>query len=129
MATPIDIEFQKQLDILRALIEPISKDALPNDSFVDKTHCGNLYTHIVYEDKEKTKIIKVLADLGKSGTCANAHLSELCELLTGLFLYVPSKNDRYKVFIMAAGHSCGPGTTCFDVMLRRLMTIDTRVKG
>lgn len=122
-------EIQKQLSVLKAIIEPTLSEALCTDTYIDETNCGNLYTHIIYSNDEKTKIVKILADLGKNGTCAKAHLSAICELLTGIFKYIPSKDNRFKVFIMAAGHKCGPGTTCFDVMLRRLMTIDTRVKG
>lgn len=128
MTTQKEDEIQKQLLILKSIIEPYLSEALPNDSYVDSTNCGNLYTHIIYEDENKTKIVKILADLGKNGTCAKAHLSAICELLSGLFKYVTNKDDRYKIFIMAAGHKCGPGNTCFDIMLRRLMLIDTRIK-
>ena len=121
-------EIEKTLEYLKSLLIPTLTEALPSESFCDATNCGMLYTHIIYADEKRNKIVKVMADLGKSGTCPKAHLSSMCEHITGAYLYM-SKEDRYKVIIMAAGHKCGLGVTCFDVIHRRLIAIDSRIGG
>ncbi len=99
--------------------------ALPSESYCDMTSCGNLYTHVIYSDEEKRKAIRVMADLGKSGTCPKSHLSNICELLTGILNYCKDDN-KDKIYIMAAGHKCGVATTCHDVIMRRLLAISAR---
>ena len=116
-------ELIKIVESLKEGDSPLVK-FLPSRTHPLPTECGTLHLHVTYSDETLSKVVKVSADLGKSGTCARSHLSSTCEALTGMFRYLPH-NVRTKIMIMMAGHKCvGGGKTCTDAMLRRLMAID-----
>jgi len=119
----VEDEVTLAFDQLKVLLESSLSGELPSETYLDVTNCGNLHTHIIYTDETKTKVHTIKADLGKSGTCPKAHLSSLCEFITGSFRYM-SKHDRQKTLIMAAGHRCGSGVTCFDLLIRRLIKFE-----
>jgi len=118
-----DADFDTLLSHLRNLIaKEDGKEALPSDTFLASTMCGDLFINIVYTDESRTKVSQVLANLGKTGTCPRAHLGSMCELLTSAFAYMRVE-DRRATLIKAAGHKCGPGVACFDSILRRLLEL------
>ena len=103
----------------------MSKILFPDKTYSDETVCGTLYTTIVWTDDTKKHIKKIIPALGKSGTCAMAQMSVICELLTGIYKHC-SIPDRKSIFAAASGHKCGGHnqTTCSDIIIRRLLAID-----
>jgi hypothetical protein len=102
------------------------KHTLPSKTFMEKTNCGNLYVSIISE--KDGSFNRILAEMGKSGTCAKAQLCVICELLTGL-LRSCTPSEINIILSSMCGHKCsgtGSDRTCSDVIARLLM--DTKFK-
>jgi hypothetical protein len=112
---------------METILTMTDKNMFSNTTYVDKTPCGKLFTTIIWEPNRKVK--KLLAACGKSGTCAMAQLSVICELLTGIYKHC-SLTDRKAIFVAASGHSCAGArtTTCSDIIMRRLLDIDIQME-
>lgn len=100
-----------------------SKHYLPCVTFSEETNCGTLYVTLVWEQDKKT-LNKVLANLGKSGTCPKAHLSVIAELVCEIVKHM-TKSQINIAMAKACGHLCsGQGVnkgTCSDKLIRRVV--------
>jgi hypothetical protein len=107
----------------------IDSDIFYSDTYSIKTGmCGNIYIHMLYTDKEKTKFHRVRADLGKSGTCARSHL-EVEVAFINATVHNTSNSVAIKTLTEASGHKCQSDGACHDLMIRmviqELMKIQT----
>jgi len=91
---------------------------LPSDTYEMKSGCGSLFIHIMFSDDTRTKIVKVHANLGKSGGCARAQLSSYCDLISYLFNNIPI-NHIIGGLASACGHKCQFQDECCSELVNR----------
>lgn len=95
----------------------------PSITFTIKTGCGSMYVHLLYNDKERSKIHSIKATLGKSGGCARSHIEVELALINALILNVPN-SIAIKALTDACGHKCNNiEDTCHDLLVRMIIDI------
>lgn len=97
----------------------------PSETPVFETGCGKMYVTITYKDATKKDILWVNTSFGKSGTCASALLSTICELLVAI--QALPMNLKVATLVRASGHLCQYGRNCCGNILVREV-IDTILK-
>ncbi len=99
----------------------MQKNILPSSTYQLQTGCGNMYLTMVYNTDNS--INRVLLELGKSGTCAKAHLSSYAELIS-FILSNNTPNECILALNKASGHICQhKSDTCLDIVNRFIMNI------
>lgn len=80
-----------------------------------ETGCGTIYITIIYENG---KPHRVLGHLGKSGTCAKANISTVCELTTQIIQNLPLPKAAV-CLTRASGNRCQYNIdSCVDILLK-----------
>lgn len=98
---------------------------IPNTTLQLQSGCGSLYIHTFFNE-DKTQVIGVRADLGKSGTCARATLTSYCELITAMLKYM-APSDMVSAIASASGNKCEHGPKCcIEIVNRHVQEIVLR---
>ena len=85
------------------------------------TDCGAMY--VIMMRDHTSKLVHIIADLGKSGTCAKAQLSAYCDLFSVLLAKGINQNILIMALRAATGHTCSMRNSCIDSLNRHIINV------
>lgn len=104
-------------------------NSLPSTTYRLATRCGNFYLTVVF-NPSKTRLVEILTQGGKAGTCVNSHLRALSSVVTKL-LQAEKKDWRsvLKMFAHLSGTRCqGEENSCIGLLFTRLQEVAEEMK-